>query len=205
MADKKAADSTKTQQLDGRRLRSERSKRAILDACIKLVNSGSLVPTAQSVSDEAGVPIRTLFRHFPDMEALFKSLEDELRELYRETLYAPVASGTLSERVEHAVELNAKAFEAFRGVTDSTKAQLWRYAILKENYARWQHDIRLDRLRRLPELKETDESVQELVDSIGSYEMWDRLRAHQQLGVRKSTSMVKDLMLTLIENGLKER
>ena len=55
---------------DGRRLRSERSRQAIIDAMLKLVEEGVLVPTAQQVSERAGVGIRSVFRHFSDMESL---------------------------------------------------------------------------------------------------------------------------------------
>ena len=44
---------------DGRRLRSERSRQAIIDAMLKLVEEGVLVPTAQQVSERAGVGIRS--------------------------------------------------------------------------------------------------------------------------------------------------
>lgn len=193
------------EQLDGRRLRSERSKRAIIDACVTLVNEGMLVPTAQKVSDQAGVPIRTFFRHFPDMETLFKSMDDELRDLYKGTLFSNVATGTLRERVACAVDLQAESFELNRGITESSKAQLWRYEILQVNYARWQKDIRTDRELRLPELKKMDSAVQELVNGVGSYEMWNRLRVHQKLSVKKSSEMIKNLIYTLLKDGLKTK
>ena len=40
---------------DGRRLRSERSRQAIIDAMLGLVEEGVLIPTAQQVSSRAGV------------------------------------------------------------------------------------------------------------------------------------------------------
>ena len=52
---------------DGRRLRSERSRQAIIDAMMELIGEGNLVPTAQQASERAGVGIRTVFRHFSDM------------------------------------------------------------------------------------------------------------------------------------------
>ena len=64
-------DSSNAEVVDGRRLRSERSRQAIVDAAIELMHNGVLVPTAQQISDRAGVGIRTFFRHFTDMETLF--------------------------------------------------------------------------------------------------------------------------------------
>jgi AcrR family transcriptional regulator len=53
--------------LDGRRVRSERSRKSIIDAMLQLVEEGILVPTAQQVSERAGVSLRSVFRHFSDM------------------------------------------------------------------------------------------------------------------------------------------
>ena len=49
---------------DGRRMRSERSRDAIIEAALQLVQEGILVPTAQQIADRAGVAMRTFFRHF---------------------------------------------------------------------------------------------------------------------------------------------
>ena len=59
---------------DGRRLRSERSKQAIIDASLELMEEGVLVPTAQLISERAGVGIRSFFRHFEDMETYLPRL-----------------------------------------------------------------------------------------------------------------------------------
>jgi AcrR family transcriptional regulator len=58
-------------ELDGRRLRSERSREAIIDVMLTLIEEGALIPTAQQVSERAGVGIRSVFRHFSDMAGLF--------------------------------------------------------------------------------------------------------------------------------------
>jgi len=57
-------------QVDGRILRSQKSQSIILDAIIKLINSGNYYPTAEEVAKESGIAIRTVFRQFADMESL---------------------------------------------------------------------------------------------------------------------------------------
>ena len=49
--------------VDGRRARTERSKQEIIDAALSLMEEGVLIPTAQQISDRAGVNIRSFFRH----------------------------------------------------------------------------------------------------------------------------------------------
>jgi AcrR family transcriptional regulator len=62
------SESVKTELVDGRRARSERSKQAIIEASLALMEEGNLIPTAQQISNRAGVGMRSFFRHFEDME-----------------------------------------------------------------------------------------------------------------------------------------
>jgi AcrR family transcriptional regulator len=95
--------------LDGRRLRSERSKQAIIDAVADMIDEGNLIPTAQQASDRAGVGIRTVFRHFNDMETLF-TIADEQRRAYFENLFkGGDRSGTLVERIEKIVDFRGES------------------------------------------------------------------------------------------------
>ena len=46
------SESVKTEVVDGRRARSERSKQAIIDASLALMEEGNLIPTAQQISSD---------------------------------------------------------------------------------------------------------------------------------------------------------
>ena len=85
---------------DGRLLRSERSRQLIIDACQELVNEGVLVPTAQNVADRAGVGIRTVFRHFADMETLFSTMDTQLRQTYEGLFRSEEHTSELQSRSE---------------------------------------------------------------------------------------------------------
>jgi AcrR family transcriptional regulator len=61
---------------DGRRLRSVRSRELIIEAMLNLVAEGILVPTAQQVAERADVGIRSVFRHFADMESIFEAANE---------------------------------------------------------------------------------------------------------------------------------
>ena len=64
-----------------------------------------LVPTAQQISDRAGVLIQSFFRHFEDMETLFKAADDQLRDSYEASLSAVIAKVPF-RAVHRAVERN---------------------------------------------------------------------------------------------------
>jgi AcrR family transcriptional regulator len=186
--------------VDGRRARSERSKQAIIDAALALQEEGILVPMAQQISDRAGVGIRSFFRHFDDMETLFESADAQIRGSYEALFLGGDRDGTLQERIEHAVERHADAYENVKNVVLGTQAQLWRYKVLQKNYARNQRGLRKDLDDWLPELKQLSRDQREAVDAIASFEMWHRLRYHQGLGKKAAIDVIVGLLSSLIRD-----
>jgi len=184
--------------LDGRRLRSERSRLAIIEAALALQEEGVLVPTAQQISDRAGVGIRSFFRHFEDMETLFEATDDHIRDSYEVLFLGGDRDGTLEERIDHAVDRHANAYESVSNIVQGTHAQLWRYEILRKKYARNQRGLRNDLDDWLPELKSVSRDIRESIDAITSFEMWHRLRYHQGMSKKASISIIKCLLKNLI-------
>ncbi|MFK7976723.1 MAG: TetR/AcrR family transcriptional regulator [Halioglobus sp.] len=181
---------SKDKTVDGRRLRSDRSRQAIIDAGLALIDEGVLVPTAQQISERAGVGIRSFFRHFADMETLFAAADEQSRAGYEALFIGGDREGTVEERLLHAVERHAQGYETQRNVILSAAAQRWRYAILRKHYARYQRGLRKDLDDWLPELKSLPTAEREAIDAIASAEMWLRLRDHQGLGKRAAVETV---------------
>jgi len=185
--------------VDGRRLRSERSREAIIDATLNLMNDGILIPTAQAIAERAGVGIRSFFRHFADMDALFSAVDEQGRDKTEARFLGGDRDGTLEERILHAVERHADGYEAESNTVLSTTAQLWRSEVLRKNYARYQRGLRKDLDGWLPELKKLSRNKREAVDAIASFEMWHRLRYHQGLSKKSTINLLVELMNELIE------
>jgi AcrR family transcriptional regulator len=191
---KKADPDAAAKKPDGRLLRSERSRQQIIDATQELVNEGVLVPTAQNVADRAEVGIRTVFRHFADMEALFATMDTQLRETYEDLFLGGDRAGALSERIRHAIERRATAYEKLSSLMLSTRAQMWRSPTLQKNYARNQRGLRRDLADWLPEMAELDAVKREAVDAAASFETWNRLRNHQGLSKKTAMDVVYEML-----------
>ena len=194
------SESVKPEAVDGRRARSERSKQAIIDAALALMQEGILIPTAQQISDRAGVGIRSFFRHFEDMETLFATIDIQIRDAAEALFLGGDRDGTLQERILHAVERRADGYEVETNTILSTAAQLWRSETLRKNYGRYQRGLRKDLDDWLPELKQLTRSQREAVDAIASFEMWHRLRYHQGLGKAAAIDVVTGLLNSLIRD-----
>lgn len=183
---------------DGRRLRSERSREAIIDAALALMEEGILVATAQQISERAEVGIRSFFRHFEDMEALSEAIDDRIRDSYEALFLGGDRNGTTEERIQHAVERHADAYESVKNIILATQAQRWRYEVLRKNYARNQRGLRKDIDDWLPELKKLRRTRREAVDAVASFEMWHRLREQQGLSKKASMEIITDLLKSLV-------
>ena len=189
----------KLEAVDGRRLRSERSREAIIDATLSLMNDGILIPTAQAIAERAGVGIRSFFRHFADMETLFSAVDEQGRDKTEAHFLGGDRDGTLEERILHAIERHADGYEAESNTILSTAAQLWRSEVLRKNYARYQRGLRKDLDGWLPELKKLSRNKREAVDAIASFEMWHRLRYHQGLSKKSTIKLLVELVNEQIE------
>lgn len=65
-----AAEPEKGERVDGRRLRSERTKQLIVEAYMSPVRENSQMPTAIQIAERAGYSVRSVFERFPDLVAL---------------------------------------------------------------------------------------------------------------------------------------
>jgi AcrR family transcriptional regulator len=185
--------------VDGRRQRSERSKQAIIEASFALIKEeGILAPTAQQISDRAGVGIRSFFRHFSDMENLFATADELSRKRTEGLFIGGDREGTLKERLDRAIERRANGYEDQKNIIMCIAGQRWRYEILRNNYARYQRALRRDLDDWLPELKKLSRDERESVDAMTSPEMWLRLREYQGLGKKISIKIVVDSLSRLL-------
>jgi len=86
-------------ELDGRFARSARTRTKIVDAMYALIREGTLIPTAQQVATRADVGIRTVFRHFSDMEQLYRAIDTRLADEIPDSLLSGSSDGDLTEPV----------------------------------------------------------------------------------------------------------
>lgn len=189
-----------TTKIDGRRLRSDRSRQVIVESMLYLVGQGNLTPTAQQVANHAKVGTRSVFRHFEDMEAIFKTADDIWRKGLDKNLQALDldAQLPLAQRIQQAAKLLGGAYEDNSNILKSTATRRWRSAFLQRNYASYQTRIRADILRSLPEIEQLSDNKKEAIVGFLSFEYWDRLRDHQSLSADASIALIGELLQALL-------
>jgi AcrR family transcriptional regulator len=166
---------------DGRLLRGQRNRVALVQALFDLVGEGVLQPTAQQVADRAGIGIRTVFRHFEDMERLLAELNGRVREHTLPLGREPRTGGSLEERARGLVERRVRLFERIAPYKRAGNLQRWRSRLIEREHAIMARELRADLLAWLPEIRSDTETIHAL-DAAVSFEAWDRLRTDQHLG-----------------------
>jgi AcrR family transcriptional regulator len=112
-----------TEAVDGRVGRAARSRAAICDACLDLVQEGVLRPSADQIAERAGLSRRSIFYHFADLGELYDAVVEAgiarcaplLKEIPREI--------AVSNRIEQLIGARSKFFEATAPFTRALTAQ----------------------------------------------------------------------------------
>ncbi len=165
---------------DGRQLRSIRSREKIVDALLQLMRDGVFMPTAQQVADTAEVSIRSVFRHFEDMDTLYAEINAVIHPTSVKNFEEQITEGSLHKRLESAVAARCKNWRQQRNLMRATLMLRWRSTYMAELNERNQHLLRKDFLRVVPELADLDEQSQHIVLASTDFEFYDRLSTDQK-------------------------
>jgi AcrR family transcriptional regulator len=136
---------------DGRVRRSERSRAAIVQALFELIGEGVPAPTADEVAERASVGIRTVFRQFKDMDALYGALDVLLNARYGSILLAPVPEGSIDERIDEFVARRAEGYEGIAPYKRAANIKRARSEFLQELHEALVQRMRKDLRRWFPE------------------------------------------------------
>jgi AcrR family transcriptional regulator len=192
-------DSAKVTPLDGRVARSHRTRAAIVEALVALLEEGHPQPTVEEIAARASVAPRTVFQHYADREALFAAVSAH-REAHLQALMGTIdPAAPLARRVAEVVSQRARVFEWIAAVR--------RGALLMEPFSESVH-ASLEGFRTAkraeilqvfaPEIAARPEperaALAAALGAAGSWSHWDALRAQQGLDVDEACAA---LALTL--------
>jgi AcrR family transcriptional regulator len=188
---------------DGRTVRAERTRQALVDALFALLDEGELRPTAERIAKRAGVSERSVFQHFPDREALFEAVARQQYERVFSGLEPVDSSGPLPERLDAFVAQRARLLEE--------SSSLRQAAILVEHdsevVAGWLESWRraaateVERVfRRELEGQERGERPVLLgaLVSAASGPVWEGYRLHQRMGVERARAAMRRTLAALL-------
>jgi AcrR family transcriptional regulator len=181
MTQVRATGSISNDKSDGRLLRSERSRRLIIESMINLVDEGFLVPTAQQVAQRADVGIRSVFRHFDDMDDIFETANEIIFENVKSLFTGGDRTGALEKRILHATEQLTSGYAVTKNFILSGKIRMWNTPVVRKNYLLNQKRLQKELENWIPEIIHLDPLAQQNAYAVGSFDYWHRLQEIQEL------------------------
>ena len=183
---------------DGRVPRGADNRRKIVAAFIAFIREGELSPTAEDIAARADVGLRTVFRHFEDMERLYGEIavviESEVRPIADRPFLAKTWRGRLDELLVRRAELFERimpfriAADVHRHASPQIAERQREFVALQRGYL----------LKALPASIARHPARLEALDLATSYEAWRRLRHEQQLPPAEAAKTMALLVQALI-------
>ena len=175
---------------DGRRRRSESSRDKIVEAMLALVAEGKITPSAEQVALRAEVGLRSVFRHFKDMESLYAAMTARLARNY-EMWLVPYKSDDWREQLSETTDRRLSTYEKLMPFKRAADAHRHESATIQAEHARTLAFMRAKLKSVLPKEIADDMLAFEAIDLLLSFETWQRLRMDQKLSVRKADAVVR--------------
>tara|TARA_B100001063_G_scaffold69391_1_gene63452 strand:+ start:142 stop:717 length:576 start_codon:yes stop_codon:yes gene_type:complete len=187
-------------QVDGRILRSQKSQSVILNALIKLINTGNYYPTAEEVAKESGIAIRTVFRQFDDMESLLMKVDELINHKLINDEKEIKLNSPLIARLELIIEERLHYYNKYENIMIATITQLPKYKILQKRYPEYQRLLRKRTEDIIPEILTLKSNNQELLDATLSFGFYQRLK-FQGLDKSNIYKLINEQCKKLIMSG----
>lgn len=176
--------------IDGRRARGEDNRKRIIAAFIELVRRGRVTPTAEEVAARAEVGLRTVFRHFEDMERLYREMSSEIEKPVWPIFDQPFRSEDWRGRLDEIIARRAEIYERIMPFKIAAVVNAHRSHFLRRRqtwFAKMQRQILLD---VVPELAELPPAILNALDINLSFEAWAGLRRERGLDVDAAKATV---------------
>jgi AcrR family transcriptional regulator len=179
---------------DGRRLRSRSSRDRIVAAMLELVGAGEVSPSAAQVAEVAGVGLRSVFRHFQDMDALYREMGEIIAASVLPIILAPPAGEGWKDRLRDIATRRAQVFEAIMPYRISASLKRFQSDFLMQDYRRLVHLEGQTLEAHLPEGVKADTERRRGLIVILSFQTWRLLRHDQHLPVEDAVAVVARLL-----------
>lgn len=121
---------------DGRHARSQSSRAKIVAAMLDLVGQGDVQPSAARVAETAGVGLRTVFRHFDDMDSLYREISEAIESRVLPILLKPFAATEWRGRIREMAERRTELFEAILPYRIAASLKRFHSPFLMRDYRR---------------------------------------------------------------------
>lgn len=186
---------------DGRRARSERSRQKIIDALFALVQSGEMKPSAARVAETADVSLRTVFRHFEEIDDLYREMAHQCRQRILPAFDQPYVSAKWKDQLLEHAERRIRVFEEIMYLRICTESRRFKSDILMADY---QSHFEMEREgldKVLPEKIKRTRKISASLDVALCFESYRRLRQESGFSVGEARDSILYLLDMIVANA----
>ena len=161
---------------------------------LDLVAQGHVSPSAAQVAQAAEVGLRSVFRHFKDMDALYREMAEAIEVQVLPILMRPPEGSTWQQRVLNIAARRARIFETIMPYRISANVRRFESTFLMEGYRR---QLRLEAealTAHLPEAVRADSAGARGLHVILSFTTWRLLRHDQGLPPEDAAAVVRRML-----------
>lgn len=179
---------------DGRHQRSKSSRAKIVAALLELVKEGDVAPSAAKVAQAANVGLRSVFRHFDDMDSLYREMSEHIESLVMPIILRPMPDLPWRACVRELTERRIQVFELILPYRLSASIKRFQSAFLMQDYHRMLRMERSSLLAILPAALAADSLQVDALNVPMSFQAWRLLRYDQALAVDAARLVVLKLV-----------
>ena len=186
---------------DGRRQRSQRSREKILRAYWELMLAGDMSPSAAAIAEHAGVGLRSVFRHFEDLDMLLRELMVLCYDEVTPEFMKPLKATNWKDQLLELTERNVTIWE--RIIVPHTAGEIGRFKsqVLMDDYQR-SRNLEISGIKAiLPKNIDNYQNVLMALDAAMSFSTMRRLRKDRKLSI-PDVKGVMTLMVKSIIDGI---
>jgi AcrR family transcriptional regulator len=190
--------------IDGRRKRSQDSRARIVQAMLELVREGDISPSAELVAARADVGLRTVFRHFKDLDSLYREMSAVITTELMALVHTPFKGESWRERVLELVERRGWAYEKIAPFKRASEVHRHQSPALAVDNAKMVEISREILRAQLPAELAKDRIRFEAMDLLLSFDAWSRLRRDQDLSPKRATEVLQAVLAGLLDAPVKD-
>jgi AcrR family transcriptional regulator len=193
-----AGDDKTASHPDGRRKRSQSSRKKIVAAMLKLVAEGDVAPSAARIATAAGVGERTIFRHFEDLDILFQEMSAEIEDKVLPELLRPYTQTDWKNQLQELLERRVAFHEKIMPYRISGNVKRFRSVFLMQDYRRFMKLERDSIEAILPAIVRADKVRARAIQVALSFYSWQLLRQDEELNVHDAKAVVKQMLSDIL-------
>jgi AcrR family transcriptional regulator len=194
---------------DGRQSRTARSRLAICEACLDLVQEGELQPSADQIAERSGVSRRSIFNHFADLAELYDAVVEVGMQRCAPLLEEISERVPVSHRVERLVHARSRFLEVTAAFTRALTAQALvgpaadQARRVSKNALRLQHqDVERLFQRELVGLPPQERAeILEAMSAAMSPLLWEHLRRSRGNSISRARAVMKRTLMSILRDA----